>query len=217
MRRCALILNIHPITVKRKLIYLAKKARKSQRELLDSLKERPVTHMQFDDLITIEHTKLKPLSISAAIDAQTRIILGTEVSRIPAFGHLAKKSRQKYGRRPNHHKKGLTRLFETLKSVVSPSALIQSDEHKTYPEFVAKYFPSADYQRYKGGRGCVTGQGELKKLAFDPLFALNHCYAMLRANINRLFRRSWCTTKDPHMLQNHLQIYIAFHNKIILA
>ena len=41
----------------------------------------------------------------------------------------------------------------------------------------------------------MTGQGELRDKRFDPMFALNHTCAMLRANINRLFRRTWCTSK----------------------
>jgi hypothetical protein len=46
--------------------------------------------MQMDDLITKENSKLKPLSASIAVDEDRRLILGAEVSEIPAFGHLAK-------------------------------------------------------------------------------------------------------------------------------
>ena len=63
----------------------------------------------------------------------------------------------------------------------------------------------------------MTGQGELKKLRFDPLFALNHTCAMLRANINRLFRRTWCTTKKKECLEDHLAVYMDFHNRVLLA
>ena len=48
-----------------------------------------VSHLQIDDLITIEHTKLKPVIISFAMDSKTWIILGAEVSQIAAFGHLS--------------------------------------------------------------------------------------------------------------------------------
>jgi hypothetical protein len=61
----------------------------------------------------------------------------------------------------------------------------------------------------------VTGQGELKKTTHDPLFAINHTLAMLRANINRLIRRTWCTTKKPERLIDHLWIYIRYHNTLI--
>ncbi|MGZ3809720.1 MAG: transposase, partial [Bacteriovorax sp.] len=60
------------------------------------------------------------------------------------------------------------------------------------------------------------GQGELKKVHYDPLFKINHTCAMLRYRINRLVRRTWCTTKKIEMLENHLQIYIAYHNKYLL-
>ena len=58
-----------------------------------------IESVQIDDLITSEHTKMKPVSVSVAVDKKTRMILALEVSKIPAFGHLAKKSRRKYGYR----------------------------------------------------------------------------------------------------------------------
>ncbi len=172
--------------------------------------------MQFDDLITTEHTKLKPLSISLAVDARTRHILGTQVSQIGAFGHLADLSRKKYGIRPNRHREGLHRLFTKIAPTIALGAKIESDEHKRYPEVVAHFLPHREYKQYKGGRACVAGQGELKRLGHDPLFILNHSCAMLRANINRLVRRTWCTTKRPSRLKMHLEIFMDYYNRIYL-
>ncbi|MCP4050867.1 MAG: transposase, partial [bacterium] len=70
----------------------------------------------------------------------------------------------------------------------------------------------ASHEKSKGEKGCVAGQGELKKVRIDPLFAINHTLAMLRANINRLVRKTWCTTKKPERLLDHLAIYTWFHN-----
>ena len=56
----------------------------------------------------------------------------------------------------------------------------------------------------------------LKKIRFDPLFSLNHTCAMLRANLNRLFRRTWCTTKKPERLALHIAMYVVFHNETLL-
>jgi len=61
-------------------------------------------------------------------------------------------------------------------------------------------------------RGCSTGQGELKKLVYDPIFSLNHTCAMLRANLNRLFRKTWCTTKTVQGLVDPLSIHVRYHN-----
>jgi len=216
MRRSAKILKIHRTTVKRKVKFLAMKARLSQKKFLQKINGQ-VSSMQFDDLITIEHTKLKPLAVTLAVDTEKRFILGAQVSTIPAFGLLAKRSRQKYGRRKSTHKKGLEKLFVEIKDSIKANALIESDKDTTYPPFVKKHFPHAKYETYKGGRGCVAGQGELKKLYFDPLFTLNHTCAILRANINRLVRKTWCTTKDPEMLKNHLDIFIDYYNSQLLS
>ena len=215
MRRCARLLNIHRTTVERKLAYLARKAELSQAAFMASLKGQ-VQHLQFDDLITSEHSKLKPLTVSLAVDATRRRILGVEVESLAAFGTMAEVSRKKYGRRTTRHIEGLRRLFSTIAPVVSPHALVESDEHTNYPPIVAHFLPGRTHQRYPGGRGAIVGQGELKKLRFDPLFTLNHTCAMLRANINRLIRKTWCTTKRPEMLQRHLIIYVDFHNQTYL-
>lgn len=216
MRRLAKNLNVNQKTIKAKLVYLAKVSQIKNEKFLEKLQASPVTHLQFDDLITIEHTKLKPLSVSIAVDANRRFILGAQVSKIAAFGHLSELSKKKYGKRKSEHKKGLKILFEQINKVINPRAIVRSDEHNFYPDFVKKYLPQVEHQRFKGGRGCVVGQGELKKLKKDPLFSINHTCAMFRANINRLIRKTWCTTKDPDMLQKHIEIFIYYFNHIYL-
>ena len=215
LRRSAFILGVSRTTIDRKVVYLAKKARLSQQEFLKSIKGT-VTDMQFDDLITTEHTKLKPLTVSLAVDKKRRFILGAEVGKIPAFGHLAELSRRKYGTRPNEHQSALENLFKTVTPTLIKEPLIESDEHSLYPYVVKKYAPRAEHLRYKGGRGCIVGQGELKKLGHDPLFTLNHTCAMLRANINRLIRKTWCTNKKIERLKMHLDIFIDFYNQSYL-
>ena len=210
MRRIALILNIHRITVARKLAFLAKNALERHQEFLASIPK--VEHVQFDDLITIEHTKCKPLAISLAVEERSRRILGFQVSRIPASGKLAKIARAKYGPRPDQRPGALRKLLSGLKAVLAPGADFRSDEHPFYPPVVRALYPDAIHHRHPGGRGSVTGQGELKKLLFDPLFSLNHTCAMLRANINRLFRKTWCTTKKIEGLERHLAVYMDMHN-----
>ena len=214
IRRTALILKINPKTVERKLIYLGKKARIKNKRFLN---KRNKSHsIIFDDLITKENTKLKPLSVTIATDEDTRHILAVEVFQIPSFGHLAKKSRRKYGYRRCDHLKGLDKVFKSLTNFVWQDCVIKSDEHKKYPYVVSKYFPSAKHLTFKGERAHVAGQGELKKCGFDPLFVINHTCAMLRANINRLIRKTWCTTKDIARLKDHLDIFTYFYNQFYL-
>jgi transposase-like protein len=213
-RRIALLLRLHRITVARKLAFLAHAAEQRQAQWLEGLPK--VRAVQFDDLITLEHTKCKPLAISLAVEEGTRRILGFEVSSLPASGHLAALSKRKYGVRPNQRPRGLQRLFESIRIALDANVSFRSDADPLYPVLVRRNFPGAAHHRSLGGRGCVTGQGELKQLRYDPLFSLNHTCAMLRANINRLFRRTWCTTKKAARLRQHVAVYVDFHNTVLL-
>ena len=80
---------------------------------------------------------------------------------------------------------------------------------------IKKHFPKAKYQQFKGQKSSVYAQGELKKVAYDPLFDINHSFAMLRANISRLIRKSWCTTKKRSALNDHLAVYAWVHNSTL--
>ena len=210
MRRIALILGIHPITVARKLEFLAQQSRQKLNQDLHHY--APITGIQFDELQTIEHTKCKPLSVAMVVAEKSRKILGFQVSIMPATGYLATISRQKYGQRPDNRKKGLDTLFKQLIDTLGPKINIRSDECVYYKPVIKKYFPKANYNQFKGEKSCISGQGELKKSVRDPLFLINHTFAMLRANINRLIRRTWCTTKKISRLIDHLSVYCWFHN-----
>ena len=205
-RRSAILLGVDKKTVARRFPLLAQRCRLKNEEELKKLKER-VFNFQMDDLITKENSKLKPLSVSIAVDEDRRRILGAEVSQIPAFGHLSKPALEKYGTRKDEHFQGLTRLFKKIAPICSPEVVVKSDEHQSYPTFISSYLPQAKHLTFKSERSCVAGQGELKKVQFDPLFMINHTCAVLRANINRLIRKTWCTTKDPERLKDHLDIF----------
>ncbi|MDA8793183.1 hypothetical protein N9N67_08050 [Bacteriovoracaceae bacterium] len=214
MRRIAFIANVDRKTVARKLIFLGLRCKRKNLIFLENCLQ--VKHLQFDDLITKEHTKLKPLTITVAVDADRRTILGAKVSQIPAFGHLASLARKKYGSRVSHHRKGVEHLFNEIQPYILNKALIRSDLHKLYPELVRKFFPQSYHERFKGDKAAIVGQGELKRKKNDPLFSINHTLAMLRDNIRRLVRRSWCLSKCSQMLQHHLEIYINFHNRYLV-
>src|SRR5690606_8294485 len=182
--RSARILGVNPKTVARRVSFLGKKC--ARLNLKAREKRKNIHNVVMDDLITKENSKLKPLSVSLAVDEDSRRILGIEVSQIPAFGHLSKIALKKYGYRPSGHLEALDRLFESIAPLLSPEVLIKTDEHKSYPYVISKYLPRSKHQAYKSERAHVAGQGEMKKVAFDPLFTINHTCAMLRANINRL-------------------------------
>ncbi|MEC8677692.1 MAG: transposase [Candidatus Margulisiibacteriota bacterium] len=206
----ARILRVNPKTVAKKLRFLGSICQ--EMNLNNCRNYAQINDIQFDELQTIEHTKLKPLSVAVAVSKRERKILGFQVSSMPATGHLAKISRKKYGKRPDDRLKGIRQLFDHLSRQLSADISISSDECPFYKGVVKKYFPSATYTQYLGKKGCIAGQGELKKTVFDPIFTINHTFAMMRANISRLIRKTWNTTKKVKGLIDHLNIYVWMHN-----
>ena len=245
LNQIAKLENVNRKTVARKLVYLGKLCQMKNLEIASELKGQ-INEVEFDELITHEHTKCKPLSIAVAVEKYSRYIMGFQVSKIPANGRLAKISVAKYGKRPNHRERGLNRMFNEIKPLTNDNTRWNSDEYPTYrkelckvigkeishipeqflPKMKAEKNPKKqqkqsevfpiNYRQFKGIKGCITGQGELKKTVFDPLFTINQTLAMLRAKINRLFRRTWNTTKKIEGLENHLHIYVHYHNTRIV-
>jgi transposase-like protein len=212
MRRIGLILNINPKTVARKLTFLGETLQKKMAE--ESLEH--ITEIQCDELQTIEHTKLKPLSIAVAVSSKDRRIVGFRVASMPATGHLATASRKKYGPRPDHRPQQFESLCQEIQQRCPRLTTIMSDECSFYGPIFSKVLPAARAQQYKGEKSSVAGQGELKKVARDPLFWVNHTLAMLRANINRLIRKTWCTTKKIQPLIHHVTVTMFVHNHVLV-
>ena len=92
MRRIAKKLGIHRTTVSRKRKFFSDQSMLKQSAFLRKLRPQRFYVVQFDELETFEHTKMKPLSVSMVVTAQ-RHILGFKVSRMPCKGRLAEKSR----------------------------------------------------------------------------------------------------------------------------
>lgn len=215
-RRAAILLGINYKTSARKFEYVGRKCRLLNKQRRRSIHKHSIKHLQMDDLVTFEHTKLKPLTVTTISNPSSREVLAYEVGTIPASGSLAHKSVQKYGLRFNQHRSTVRNAVAQIESLVAPNALIETDKHTVYQAIIKRRLPKAKHQQYRHKRSCVTGQGELKRLAYDPLFGINHTFAMFRANINRLARKTWCTTKKIERLKMHLDIYICYHNNVLI-
>lgn len=212
LRRTARLLRASRTTVARKLIFLGCQAK---RVLDDFLKQQTeLKEFIFDELETFEHTKCKPLSVHLGVTAE-RYILGFTLAPMPAKGKLSRLARKKYGPRADQRPIARERFLKRIEPHLAPTAHVKSDKNPFYPKAIDKFLPGRAHTPFKGRRGCVVGQGELKRGGFDPLFSLNHTCAMLRANINRLFRRTWCTTKKVANLEHHIAIYAVFHNQLV--
>jgi transposase-like protein len=209
-RECARIFKINRKTVVRKHIFMGLRAKEKLNQI-NTLRNKSKV-VEFDDMETFEHSKCKPLSITLAVESKTRWILGYQVSQMPAKGLLTHIALKKYGKRADRRAQGRKSLFTRIQKFITKNALLKSDQNPHYPNDVRKFFPNCQYTTYKGRRGAIVGQGELKKIGFDPLFSLNHTCATYRARANRLFRSTWCTTKKPERLDLHLALVSLHHN-----
>jgi hypothetical protein len=216
-RRAALLLGINIKTVVRKYTLFAhfaeRRRLKDNRNRLKNLGR--VEAIQFDEMESFERSKCLPLSIPLAVIPGSRKVLGFRVVSMPAKGTLAAISLKKYGPRRDDRRTGAASLLRELKPFLSAEVEVSTDQNPNYPSWIRSELPKARHRAFKGKRGCVVGQGELKRVVFDPLFSFNHTAAMIRANVNRLIRRTWCTTKRPDRLAAHLELYIYFHNRVL--
>jgi len=216
-RRAARILGVDKNTVARKKIFLGIQSFHQRNLYLRGIPRGSIRYVQFDEMESFEHTKMKPLSIAVAVNPENRHILGVEVSEMPARGPLAEKSKKKYGPRSDHRKQAMQKLFLRIKDVLSDDAELTSDQKPSYPNWIREINPNWQHVRVKGRKPCHTGQGELKEGGYDPLFYLNHTCAMIRDSVKRLARRSWCTTKKSENLATHLLIYQNYHNQKLVS
>ena len=214
-RRLSYNLSVNRKTIVRKFRLLGKMA---LLHLQSSQLELPKSYaVQFDDMESVEHTKCKPVSITVVVESGTRRILGFATARMPAKGRLAKVSRIKYGPRQDERGARRQELFNSLKALIAENAQFESDQNPHYTPALKKAFPRSTHIRYRSRRACVIGQGELKKGGYDPLFWLNHTCAQIRADVSRLFRRSWNLSKKRSELHLHVAIQAVFHNHRVVG
>ena len=213
-RRIAIKLGCARKTVARKVVFLADQARARAARWI--AERGRFEHVQFDELISFEHTRLKPLSIAVMSSVGDRVIVGIGVAQIPASGTIAQRSREKYGLRRDMSGSMRRSVLRTCAPHLSSRVQVDTDEHRRYHKEISQILPGASHKQYPSIRGSLTGLGELKRTGHDPLFTINHTLAMLRDNIKRLARRTWCTTKKRRSLENLLAIYIHYHNTTLI-
>lgn len=204
-RRAAIVMGVNKVTVARKFAWLAERARQAHRTALAS-GQLNTSYVQFDEMETIEHSKLKPLSIALAVRPKTGEIIGAKVATMNCHchGHMAALSQKVYGWRPDTRPMACRDVMNDIKTVAKPRITVATDGKTAYAGLIKGAMPHAVHKSYVS-RVAVHG-------ARDPLFRLNHTCAKLRADVSRLARRTWSASKCLRGMQDHLDLYIAFNN-----
>jgi hypothetical protein len=102
----------------------------------------------------------------------------------------------------------VSECFEVLKQITPPEGQVRvgTDEKPTYRTILKKKFGTRlVHQR--------THSKEPRTIK-NPLFLVNHTFAMLRDGLGRLVRRNWGATKERLKLEWHLWLYIGWRNYV---
>jgi transposase-like protein len=207
-RRLAQVLGVDRKTVIRKFLFMAHLAREAHAHALQAWPA--AERVQFDEMESFEHTKLKPLAIAIAVEEKSGRLLSAQVASMPCGGKLAGISRRKYGYRAD--RRPIARIA-ALKAVqmARPRTLI-TDAHPAYPGLAKAWLPDCSHLAVKCRMGAkFRPEGSRKNLS-DALFTLNYTAAKIRQDLSRMARRTWVTTKKASRLQAHLDLYVAFNN-----
>lgn len=216
LRRCAKVLCLARVTVVRKFAWLARMARKKHTAALAS-EDAKSAYVQFDEMETFMGNKMRPLSIALAVRAKTGQIVAARVAAMNCHGKLAAKSRSLYGPLIDTRDRARTNVLKVVGTIARPKITIATDGNGAYVPAIKKALPQAKHVVHIGARKKAVAQQPAPpqkkgRQAFDPLFRLNHTCAKIRADLSRMARRTWATTKRMWALQYHLDIYIAFNN-----
>lgn len=158
------------MTVVRKFLFIAKLARTEHAARIASGKIK-TAFVQFDEIETFEHTRLKPVSITAAVRVKTGEIPEAQVATMNYKGHLTSISQQKYGFRDDTRDQAREAVFKKINDCSRPTLTIYSDEKSSYPPIAKKIVPHADFQTYKSIR--ASKKSGNRKNNNDKLFAIN--------------------------------------------
>ena len=212
-----MLLKINVKTVVRKFLFLAKNAESEHLEKL-SQKSFDVSSVQFDEMLSFEHTRLKPLSIAMVVQKEGHRLIDIQVSESHYQGRLSAIAFAKYGPREDKSHEARTKVLETLQSQVQGVCHIMTDAKPHYKSEVARHVPCARLEQIKnrGGRLRRLLQARRQNIK-DPMFELNLVAAKIRHNLSRMARKVWVTTKRAERLQKHLMLFLAYHNEYAVA
>lgn len=202
-RRLATVLGINKKTVVKKILFLAQEARKRHELMLQSGAIK-TSHIQFDEMETFEHSKLKPLSIAIAVRAKTGEIIDAKVSQMPAKGPTAPLSKKIYGPIKDERPIGRNEVLYKVGICAKPNTILITDGKPDYPKYCKKIIPEIIHKPIPNRLKTTKNR--------ESLFTLNYTAAKIRNDLSRMARKTWVTTKKKERLQAHLDLYIAYNN-----
>jgi transposase-like protein len=214
LRQTARIVGMHRESLAQKFRKIGRHCRRLNRNLLAPLPDRST--LVFDELETYESRRnTRPLTLPIAVDRETRLILDARSAPIrpggpktPARLRAIARDKARFGERQSRSRAAVRSILRRASKCFARQSHVPliTDEKSTYvPLARAVFGDRVVHSRYssKLARGC-----------WNPLFAVNHCEAMMRDLTGRLRRESWLVSKARWYLQLQLHIYMAYRNLV---
>jgi len=169
-----------------------------------------------DELETYEHNRrLKPLTVPVLVHKPSHCILHAVVGTLPPRKPLSKANQRKLeqlelveGKRHSESRAKVAECFDVLRSICPTGGVVavDTDEKYSYHSLLKRAF---------GARLVHTRTNSKQpRTCWNPLFVVNHTFAMLRDGLSRLVRRNWAASKQREKLGWHLWIYAAWRNYV---
>ncbi len=215
-RQTARILKIDRKTVQRRLLRFGPALFDLHRGHLDRATRSGGLRGSFslDELETFEgNRRLCPVSVPVLIERRTFFVVWAETAQMAARGRLGAREQEKkrerermFGVRRSGAREAIGRCLDALRTAHAPGLVeVVTDQKGLYRAEIRR--------RFQGRIGAhVTESSKRARNRSNPLFAINHTFAMLRDHVSRLVRRSWGASKKREALKRHLWIWAAWRN-----
>lgn len=158
----------------------------------------------FDELETYEQNRIeKPVTVAVIVDKDTGFMV------YGACGTLPSRDRKRGNReRKSQSRKVVKACLDVIAAHRDPDCalIFYSDEKATYPKLIREAVGDKVLH--------VRISGKAKRDTENPLFRINHNFAMMRDGMSRLVRRNWGYSKRIERKEDHMWIYHAYKNYI---
>ncbi len=172
---------------------------------------------QLDELETFEtDRRLKPVTVPLLVHLPSRFILHAAVGTLPPRKPLSPSKQRQLERieaeeqkkRGSESREKVSECFAVLKQLTLGEGQVRvgTDEKSSYRAILRKSFGSRLVHQRTNSREPRT--------FLNPLFLVNHTFAMLRDGLGRLVRRNWGASKEREKLEWHLWLYIGWRNYV---
>jgi transposase-like protein len=218
MRQSARMLGCTRRTVAHRLALLGRHCREFHANVLERARQKGGIGgtFQLDELETFEHSRrLKPVTVPVLIERSSYFVLHVSTApmaprgcRSPRWREKKESMEQQFGKRSSGSVAAVRESFDCLASMHRADArvTVQTDCKASYATNLKRIFGERlRHERYSSKAPRNYG---------NPLFPINHTFAMMRDGLSRLVRRSWAAAKLRERLSRHLWIWIAYRNYV---